>query len=75
MAACAAVQTSGSQPTPGGVPTPFDLTGRTALVRGAGSPSGIGFACAALLGQLGADLAITSTTERIREREQESRRR
>lgn len=44
------------------------LEGRVALVTGAGSPSGIGFATARVLGREGARLAITSTTERIHER-------
>ena len=47
------------------------LAGRTALVTGAGSPSGIGFATARLLGERGAAVAITSTTERIHERRAE----
>jgi 3-oxoacyl-[acyl-carrier protein] reductase len=42
--------------------------GRIALVTGVGSPSGIGFAAAAVLGREGAALAITSTTERIHDR-------
>jgi 3-oxoacyl-[acyl-carrier protein] reductase len=42
--------------------------GRVALVTGAGSPQGIGFAAATLLGRGGAMVAVTSTTERIRER-------
>ena len=46
----------------------FDLRGRTALVTGAGSATGIGFAAAGLLGALGARLAITGTTDRIHER-------
>jgi 3-oxoacyl-[acyl-carrier protein] reductase len=50
---------------------PFDLSGRTALVTGAGSRDGIGFATARLLGRLGAAVAITSTTERIFERTDE----
>jgi 3-oxoacyl-[acyl-carrier protein] reductase len=45
-----------------------DLTGKIALVTGAGSPTGIGFACARILGRQGAHLAITSTTDRIQER-------
>ena len=47
------------------------LSGRAALVTGAGSPSGIGFATARLLGERGAEVAITSTTERIHERRAE----
>jgi 3-oxoacyl-[acyl-carrier protein] reductase len=42
--------------------------GRIALVTGAGSPSGIGFAAAAVLGREGAALAVTSTTDRIHDR-------
>ena len=42
-----------------------------ALVTGAGSPSGIGFATAKLLMQAGARVAITSTTDRIHDRRQE----
>jgi 3-oxoacyl-[acyl-carrier protein] reductase len=52
---------------------PFDFTGRAALVTGCGSEAGIGFACARLLAQRGARVAITSTTERIRDREAELR--
>lgn len=49
------------------------LEGRVALVTGAGSPSGIGFAAARLLGRDGAALAVTSTTARILERAAELR--
>ena len=49
-------------------PAEFDLTGRTALVTGAGSPDGIGFAAARILGSLGARVVITSTTDRIEQR-------
>jgi 3-oxoacyl-[acyl-carrier protein] reductase len=44
------------------------LRGRTALVTGAGSPDGIGFACARALSDLGATVHVTSTTDRIHER-------
>ena len=42
-----------------------------ALVTGAGSPAGIGFAAAEALGREGAAVAITSTTDRIHERSAE----
>jgi len=41
---------------------------RVALVTGAGSPTGIGFAVARVLGREGAALAVASTTERIHDR-------
>jgi 3-oxoacyl-[acyl-carrier protein] reductase len=44
---------------------------RVALVTGAGSPHGIGFATARLLSKQGANIAITSTTERIEDRARE----
>lgn len=47
--------------------------GRIALVTGAGSPTGIGFACARALGREGAAVAVTATTERIHERAAELR--
>jgi len=50
------------------VTRPFDLGGRVVLVTGAGSPGGIGMACARVLGSLGARVAITSTTSRVLER-------
>jgi 3-oxoacyl-[acyl-carrier protein] reductase len=42
--------------------------GRVALVTGAGSPTGIGFACARAIGREGAAVAVAATTERIFER-------
>lgn len=44
------------------------LAGRTALVTGAGSPDGIGFACARALSDIGATVHVTSTTDRIHQR-------
>ena len=44
------------------------FTGRVALITGAGSPNGIGFAVARALGRDGASVAIASTTGRIQER-------
>ncbi len=51
----------------------FDLSGQVALVTGAGSEEGIGFASARLLGELGATLAITATGPRIEDRAEELR--
>ena len=47
--------------------------GRVALVTGAGSPDGIGFASARVLGRSGVSVAIASTTTRIHERVAELR--
>jgi 3-oxoacyl-[acyl-carrier protein] reductase len=44
---------------------------RVALVTGAGSPTGIGFATARVLGREGAVVAVASTTDRIHERASE----
>ena len=46
----------------------MNLDGQTAIVTGAGSAEGIGFAIARRLHAAGAHVAITSTTERIQER-------
>lgn len=50
------------------IPQPFDLAGRVAVITGAGSPTGIGFASARLLGQLGAAVTLGATSNRVEER-------
>lgn len=52
-------------------PPLFSLDDRVALVTGAGSSSGIGFASARLLAELGARVVVTSTTARILDRASE----
>src|SRR5262245_34746869 len=55
------------------MPAAFDLSGRVAVVTGAGSPDGIGFATARLLAQLGAAVMVSATTDRIEARAGELR--
>jgi 3-oxoacyl-[acyl-carrier protein] reductase len=52
---------------------PFDLHGRVAVVTGAGSPDGIGFAAAALLGRMGASVVLGATSARVEDRVAELR--
>jgi 3-oxoacyl-[acyl-carrier protein] reductase len=49
----------------------FSLAGKRALVSGAGAPGGIGISIAKTLKELGAEVFITSTTDRINERAKE----
>lgn len=46
----------------------FSLHGQVALVTGCGSPNGIGYACAQLLAEMGARVAVCATGERIHAR-------
>ena len=55
------------------LPAAFDLSGRVALVTGAGSRDGIGFAAARLLAELGAAVMLSATTARIQARVNELR--
>ena len=56
------------------VPGAFDLGGQVALVTGSSSELGIGFASARLLGQLGASVMVTGTTDRAVKRADELQR-
>lgn len=47
---------------------PFGQAGRVAVVTGAGSAHGIGFATGRLLGRLGAAVVLAATTDRVHER-------
>ncbi len=49
----------------------MNFSEKVALITGAGSPQGIGFATARLLAQQGSKIAITSTTQRIEDRARE----
>lgn len=53
------------------LPPGVSLHGHRALVTGAGSPTGIGFATARLLASLGAAVVVAATTERVHERRTE----
>lgn len=53
--------------------SPFRLDGRVALVTGAGSETGIGFATARFLGRLGATVYLTGASERVNDRAVELR--
>jgi 3-oxoacyl-[acyl-carrier protein] reductase len=55
----------------GDAPVTLRLDGKVALVTGAGSPDGIGYATARRLRDLGARVAIVSTTRRIHDRASE----
>ena len=55
------------------IPAAFDLSGRVAVVTGAGSRDGIGFATARLLAELGAAVTLSATTDRIQDRVSELR--
>ncbi|HEX4656593.1 MAG TPA: SDR family NAD(P)-dependent oxidoreductase [Streptosporangiaceae bacterium] len=50
------------------IPAAFDLSDRVAVVTGAGSPDGIGFASARLLAELGAAVMLSATSARIEAR-------
>jgi 3-oxoacyl-[acyl-carrier protein] reductase len=54
-------------------PASLDLTGRVAIVTGAGSPTGIGYAAARHLGLLGARVVVGATSGRAHERCEELR--
>jgi len=47
---------------------PFNLSGSKALITGAGSPTGIGYASAKLLCEMGASVYITGASDRLNDR-------
>ena len=51
----------------------YDLTGHTAIVTGAGSEHGIGFAAARALSALGAGVMVAATSERVLKRAEQLR--
>ncbi len=53
------------------VDSPFSLAGSSAIVTGAGSPEGIGFATATMLAGLGAEVFLAGASDRIHNRAQE----
>lgn len=53
--------------------TPFSLHGFAALITGAGSASGIGFATATLMARLGAEVVLTGASDRVLKRAEELR--
>jgi 3-oxoacyl-[acyl-carrier protein] reductase len=55
------------------VPAGLSLDGRVAIVTGAGGATGIGFAAACRLGELGAAVLLTATSERVERRAGELR--
>src|SRR5215471_6735956 len=55
------------------IPAAFDLSGRVAVITGAGCPDRIGFATARLLADLGAAVMISATTARVHDRVSELR--
>lgn len=55
------------------LPPTYELSGRVAVVTGAGSDTGIGFTTATLLSQLGAAVMLAATSDRVHERADELR--
>ena len=51
----------------------FNLAGRTAVISGAGSANGIGFAAATMMAQMGARVYLTGASERVLDRASELR--